>query len=1092
MAARRDNNNSDYLLFTTYNDIRIASIARRPTAVAPATGFSAAASATSSTASPGVTVDLLIKDLVEGSALDIDYARQLVCWTDQGLESIECQPTNHTGSGQPAHKFSVVSSGLVKPEGLAIDWYTSNVYWTDGETDRIEVAQLEGGARGHRKVLFWSELDQPRAIALVPHRRLMLWSDWGETPKIERSSMDGDPTSRTVLVRENIFWPNGLAIDLAAELVYWVDGHYQFLDVMRLDGSDRRTVVRNVPYPYSVTKLAHTLYWTNWHVGSIQTFDLLTNETHELIDTVEVPLAVHAWDARQQPPPAQPPPCAHANGNCSHLCLLSSVAIAGYTCACPTGVALLTPSRCADGPQEQLFLVQRTQISRISLDTPDHSAFPLQLDRVKYAIAIDYDPVDGYVYWSDEEAHAIRRARPDGSAQADIVTLEVAHPDGIAIDWQARNLYWTDTGTDRIEVCRLDGTARRAVINEHLEEPRAIALAPAHGWMFWSDWNERNPKVERAAMDGSARTVLVSDGLGWPNGIAVDEALALIFWCDARTDRIEVIRMDGSGRRVLLNQNLPHVFGLSLLGEYLYWTDWQRRSIDRANKHTGADRTVVVDQFPDLMGLKVTRTHERTVGDASTVPGVRNACAQRNGDCSHLCLNRPGGDYVCTCPIDHELAADGRRCVVPQAFLLFSKQDSIGTISLEFNKDNRNDYRIPFRELRDAQRQLDVDTAARRIYFTDNKSQCIWRAYINGSGVERVVDAGLVRPEGVAVDWVAGNLFWTDSDARRIEVARLTGHSRRVLVWRGIEEPRGLIVEPPAGLMYWSEWSSDVIRRAQMDGADVVTVVAGANHAAGLTQDVDTRRLYWASQSRSKAIESVGWDGRGRTTVVSEASDEPYAVAVWGRWVYWGDWNTGDVERVDKRTGGQRTLVHNNLEYASALVVFEAERQQLGTVNGTTATTAGGCAVKNGGCAHLCLTLPRSGWTCACPTHHALGKDGVMCVPPKHFLLISQRGSFGRLLPNVSDAAPDAPLPVSAKNVRAVDYDPVLHQIWWIEGGSVAGKATVIRRAADSEARVSETVIGVAMSQPFDLAVDYVGRHLYWTCALANTINVSR
>lgn len=720
LAARRDTNTSDHLLFTTYNDIRVANIARRPNATAAspaaaaaaaAAGVSPAAAVVASAPSPPVTVDVLIKDLVEGSALDIDHARQLVCWTDQGLESIECQPTHPTatsagGGGAAAaaaaapHKFTVVSSGLGKPEGLAIDWYTGNVYWTDGETDRIEVAQLEasaGAARGHRKVLFWSDLDQPRAIALVPHRRLMLWSDWGETPKIERASMDGDAGSRTVLVRENIFWPNGLAVDLAAELVYWVDGHYQFLDVMRLDGSERRTVVRNVPYPYSVTKLAHTLYWTNWHVGSIQSFDLLTNETHELIDTVEGPLAVHAWDARLQPPPLQPPPCAHANGNCSHLCLLSAVAAAGYTCACPTGVALLDAWRCADGPQEQLFVVQRTQISRISLDTPDHSAFALQLDRVKYAIAIDYDPVDGFVYWSDEEAHAIRRARPDGSAQSDIVTLEVAHPDGIAIDWQARNLYWTDTGTDRIEVCRLDGSARRAVVNEHLDEPRAIALAPARGWMFWSDWSERNPKVERAAMDGSGRTVLVSEGLGWPNGIAVDEMAAQIYWCDARTDRIEVIGMDGGGRRVLLNHNLPHVFGLSLLGEYVYWTDWQRRSIDRANKNTGADRTVVVDQFPDLMGLKVTRTHERTVGDASTVPGVRNACALRNGECSHLCLNRPGGDYVCTCPIDRELAADRRQCVVPRAFLLFSKLDSIGTISLEFNEGNRNDYKIPFR-----------------------------------------------------------------------------------------------------------------------------------------------------------------------------------------------------------------------------------------------------------------------------------------------------------------------------------------------------------------------------------------------------------
>jgi Low-density lipoprotein receptor repeat class B len=28
--------------------------------------------------------------------------------------------------------------------GLAIDWYTDKIYWTDGETNKIEVATLNG------------------------------------------------------------------------------------------------------------------------------------------------------------------------------------------------------------------------------------------------------------------------------------------------------------------------------------------------------------------------------------------------------------------------------------------------------------------------------------------------------------------------------------------------------------------------------------------------------------------------------------------------------------------------------------------------------------------------------------------------------------------------------------------------------------------------------------------------------------------------------------------------------------------------------------------------------------------------------------
>lgn len=57
-----------------------------------------------------------------------------------------------------------------------------------------------------------------------------------------------------------------------------------------------------------------------------------------------------------------------------------------------------------------------------------------------------------------------------------VVSQEIDHPDGIAVDWIARNIYWTDTGTDRIEVARLNGTSRKVLVSEHLQEPRAIVL----------------------------------------------------------------------------------------------------------------------------------------------------------------------------------------------------------------------------------------------------------------------------------------------------------------------------------------------------------------------------------------------------------------------------------------------------------------------------------------------------------------------------------------------------------------------------------------------------------------------------------------
>ena len=59
----------------------------------------------------------------------------------------------------------IITTGLIAPDGLACDWIALKIYWTDSETNRVEVSELDGSSR---KVLFWQDLDQPRAIALDP------------------------------------------------------------------------------------------------------------------------------------------------------------------------------------------------------------------------------------------------------------------------------------------------------------------------------------------------------------------------------------------------------------------------------------------------------------------------------------------------------------------------------------------------------------------------------------------------------------------------------------------------------------------------------------------------------------------------------------------------------------------------------------------------------------------------------------------------------------------------------------------------------------------------------------------------------------
>ena len=121
--------------------------------------------------------------------------------------------------------------------------------------------------------------------------------------------------------------------------------------------------------------------------------------------------------------------------------------------------------------------------------------------------------------------------------------------------------------------------------------------------MYWTDWGKQ-PKIERTALDGSQRMTLVNSSLGWPNGITIDFNDQKIYWADAKLDKIEAMNLDGSNRRLVLGENLPHVFGLTWLGDRLYWTDWQRRAVESCNKRTGGERKTIVDSIPHLMDLK--------------------------------------------------------------------------------------------------------------------------------------------------------------------------------------------------------------------------------------------------------------------------------------------------------------------------------------------------------------------------------------------------------------------------------------------------------------------------------------------------------
>lgn len=89
-------------------------------------------------------------------------------------------------------------------------------------------------------------------------------------PKIERAGMNGDHTTRTVIVKEDIFWPNGLTVDFSTRTLYWLDGRFKFIESMDFSGQNRKKILsKNILYPFALSLFQNKLYWTDWRTWCV-------------------------------------------------------------------------------------------------------------------------------------------------------------------------------------------------------------------------------------------------------------------------------------------------------------------------------------------------------------------------------------------------------------------------------------------------------------------------------------------------------------------------------------------------------------------------------------------------------------------------------------------------------------------------------------------------------------------------------------------------------------------------------------------------------------------------------------------------------
>ncbi|XP_055918086.1 low-density lipoprotein receptor-related protein 1 isoform X3 [Eupeodes corollae] len=785
--------------------------------------------------------------------------------------------------------------------------------------------------------------------------------------------------------------------------------------------------------------------------------------------------------------------CEHWD-TCSQICEKSGKA---YECKCHEGYSLQYDMfTCKSVAPDEPYVIfsNRQEIRGVNLKTSVVSNFYTSL---RNTIALDFlyrnDSVE--IFWTDVMDDKIYRGHLVGESLRKVeavVRSGLSTTEGLAVDWIGLNLYWIDSNLDQIEVALLNGSFRRTLVAGDMESPRALALDPREGLLFWTDWDDNFPRIERCSMAGEFRRTITQTNQvisAWPNGLTLDYTQKRVYWVDAKADAIYTTKYDGSDHHLVVRDKeiLSHPFAISVFENYVYWTDWRTTSVIRANKWNGSDIQVIQRTLSQPFGIQVLHS--------SRQPQDENPCGFNNGGCSHLCLLSVKKTYKCECPHVMRLdLADNKTCVPNEQVLLFIMGNEIRGIDLM----QPNHHTIP--TIRQSPQvigpqRIDFTVDDSRIYWTDVQLNEIKTAGLSNGLIDTIVNTDLSKPYGFAIDWISKNMFFSSGKIKcQIFACNLKGEYFTE-IHRNLNVVESIALDPAEGKMYWSHSSREdniaKIEMSNMDGSGRRELAVMKQLVQSLTYDFDSRRLYFVYQGSGIAY----YDEKAKNiTYVLPASEVMTisSVTVYNDTLYFPENIQSVIMSCEKNSCTNYSILRKNTKSIQAMKMFYNEAQQGSN------TCAG---ERRGGCEHLCLSKQSNEHTCKC----AIGfyqdpNNSTQCIGIPEFLFFSNHELKGITLLDEKNSGKNfqdrRALGAISRITLAtfIDYYAADDYLYWAD--SEKGIISRIKRDGTQREVILEQLDQTGEQNNQDwlggIAIDWVAGNIYWSDTKRNIIEVAR
>ncbi|MEM7551200.1 MAG: FG-GAP-like repeat-containing protein [Bacteroidota bacterium] len=146
-----------------------------------------------------------------------------------------------------------------------------------------------------------------------------------------------------------------------------------------------------------------------------------------------------------------------------------------------------------------------------------------------------------------------------------------------------------------------------------------------------------------------------------------------------------------------------------------------------------------------------------------------------------------------------------------------------------------------------------------KLYWSEESGSEINRSNLDGTEFEEYYTGFPVFPTGIDIDEQSGFIYWTNTDGqvRRAGIGETSFESSEALIDESSAVQRnvqGIAIDTLNRLMYWcSEWNSE-IRRANLDGTGLVTLIDASSptpitNPFGIALDVANGKMYYTDNN---------------------------------------------------------------------------------------------------------------------------------------------------------------------------------------------------------------------------------------------------